>query len=170
MDEPADHQALFRYLDTIGVAWSNHEHPPVYTVEESKRLRGDLDGAHVKNLFLRDRKRRYFLLTVREEIPIDLKSLRTRLGAKGGLSFASPERLWEVLRLRPGSVTPFGVLNDQEQRVPVALDRGLAEAEPINAHPLRNDMTTSVSWEGLLHFLGETGHSPELLNFRDGDG
>ena len=162
---PADADTLFRRLDALGIAHSAHTHPPVFTVEESKALRGILPGAHVKNLFLRDKKKRIWLVTALEERRIDLKALRRRLGASGSLSFGSAELLMEVLGVTPGSVTPFGVINDRGGRAHVLLDRGLLGDAPVNAHPLRNDMTTTVAPGDLLAFLEAEGHTPEILDF-----
>jgi Ala-tRNA(Pro) deacylase len=164
-DRPLDAEGLFRRLDALGIAYENHTHPPVFTVEEAKALRGRLPGAHVKNLFLRDKKKRIWLVTALEEREIDLKALKRRLGAQGSLSFGSPELLQEVLGVRPGAVTPFGVVNDRAGLASVVLDKGVLESAPVNAHPLRNDMTTAVSPDGLLRFLEAENHPPALLDF-----
>ena len=115
--DAADAETLFHRLDALGIAHRTHRHPPVFTVEESKALRGILPGAHVKNLFLRDKKKRVWLVTALEERHIDLKALKRRLGASGSLSFGSAELLMEVLGVTPGSVTPFAVINDVSDAV-----------------------------------------------------
>jgi len=162
---PLGAEALFRRLDALGIAHETHHHPPVFTVEEAKALRGTLPGAHVKNLFLRDKKKRIWLVTALEEREIDLKALKRRLGAQGNLSFGAADLLYEVLGVQPGSVTPFGILNDRAGRATVVLDKGTLEQGPVNAHPLRNDMTTTVSPDGLLRFLEAEGHPPEVIDF-----
>jgi Ala-tRNA(Pro) deacylase len=162
---PLGAEALFRRLDALGIQYRSHTHPPVFTVEEAKALRGTLPGAHVKNLFLRDKKKRIWLVTALEERPIDLKALRRRLGAQGSLSFGSAELLYEVLGVAPGAVTPFGVMNDRAGQARVVLDKGVLENGPVNAHPLRNDMTTTVSPDGLLRFLEAENHAPEVVDF-----
>jgi Ala-tRNA(Pro) deacylase len=162
---PRDADALFRRLDALGIAHETHRHPPVFTVEEAKALRGTLPGAHVKNLFLRDKKKRIWLVTALEERQIDLKALKRRLGAQGSLSFGTAELLLEVLGVQPGAVTPFGILNDRSGRASVVLDKGALEKGRVNAHPLRNDMTTAVSPDGLLRFLEAEGHPPEIVDF-----
>ncbi len=156
---------LFARLDALGIAHETVTHPPVYTVEESQGLRGQLDGAHVKNLFLRDKKKRIWLATVLEERTVDLKSLKGILGAQGSLSFGSAELLAEVLGVEPGSVTPFGVVNDTERRVTVVLDSGIFDHETVNAHPLRNDKTTRVATADLQRFLEAEGYTPLLHDF-----
>lgn len=162
---PNGPDALFERLDELWIDYKTHEHPPVFTVEEAKALRGTLPGAHVKNLFLRDKKKRIWLVTALEEREINLKALKRRLGAQGSLSFGSADLLYEVLGVEPGSVTPFGVLNDREGRATMVLDKGALENPPVNAHPLRNDMTTAVSADGLLRFLEAEGHPPEIIDF-----
>jgi Ala-tRNA(Pro) deacylase len=162
---PLGAEALFSRLDALGIGHETHRHPPVFTVEEAKALRGTLPGAHVKNLFLRDKKKRIWLVTALEEREIDLKALKRRLGAQGSLSFGTAELLYEVLGVQPGSVTPFGILNDRNGRASVVLDKGALEQGPVNAHPLRNDMTTAVSPDGLLRFLEAEDHPPDVIDF-----
>ena len=162
---PLGADALFQRLDALGIDHKTHHHPPVFTVEEAKALRGTLPGAHVKNLFLRDKKKRIWLVTALEERDIDLKALKRRLGAQGSLSFGAADLLLEVLGVQPGAVTPFAVLNDTAKRAAVVLDKGALGKGPVNAHPLRNDMTTAVSPDGLLRFLEAEGHSPEIVDF-----
>ncbi|MGI9388376.1 MAG: prolyl-tRNA synthetase associated domain-containing protein, partial [Methyloligellaceae bacterium] len=120
-----DADGLFRRLDDLGIAHSTHQHPPVFTVGESQALRGVLPGGHIKNLFLRDKKKRIWLVTALEERQIDLKALRKRLGASGSLSFGSADLLMEVLGVAPGALTPFGIINDAAGRAKVVLDKGV---------------------------------------------
>ncbi len=162
---PKTDTELFDRLTELRIDHKTTEHPPLYTVEDSKALRGQLDGAHIKNLFLRDRKKRIWLCTVLEDRDVDLKSLRTRLGAKGSLSFGSPDLLMEVLGVIPGAVTPFGVFNDTERRVSVVLDSGILDHDLVNCHPLRNDRTTTLSADGLMAFLSAEGYAPEIIDF-----
>lgn len=157
-------QQLLSRLDELGIAHRTVEHPPVFTVEEAKALRGNLPGHHIKNLFLRNKKEEMWLIVALEDRTIDLKRLGERLGA-GRFSFGSPERLKRHLGVEPGSVTPLSAINDAGHEVHVVLDRGLAEGGPINAHPLVNTMTTALSLADLLRFFAATGHSPEWLDF-----
>lgn len=157
-------QQLFQKLDSLGIAHRTVEHPPVFTVDEAKALRGALPGAHIKNLFLRNKKEEMWLVVALEDRVLDLKRLGEVLGA-GRLSFGSPERLRRHLGVEPGSVTPLALANDEGHRVRLALDRGVVEAGPVNAHPLVNTMTTSLSTPDLLRFLAATGHAPHWLDF-----
>lgn len=160
-----DSDDLFARLDALGISVDNHEHPPLRTVAESQALRGELPGTHIKNLFLRDKKRRYFLVTVAEDRDVDLKWLRKAIGAQGTLSFGSAEALMELLGVAPGAVTPLGVVNDREGAVTAFLDKDLLNLDPVNAHPLRNDMTTAINADDLQKFMESTGHAPRLIDF-----
>jgi len=162
---PMTPEALLAQLEVLGLCTKNHHHPPVFTVEESKRLRGKLPGAHCKSLFVKDKADRVWLVVALEDRPVDLKRLRRQLGAKKTLSFGSPELLMELLGVTPGSVTPFGVVNDRDRRVQVVLEKRMMELDPLNYHPLTNSQTTSISPADLLAFLRSTGHEPQLLDF-----
>ena len=163
---PATPQDLLAYLAKLGIAHDTVEHPPLHTVEDSQALRGDIPGAHAKNLFVKDKKSRLFLLTLGEETPVDLKRVHEKIGASGRVSFGSAELLEEVWGVRPGAVTPFGAINDTAGRVTVVLDAELMAASRVNFHPLVNTMTTGVSREGLLAFLRATGHEPVVVALR----
>jgi Ala-tRNA(Pro) deacylase len=153
---------LFAFLDSLGIPHPTVTHPPLFTVEQSQSLRGTIPGGHTKNLFLRDKKQAVYLVTALEDAEIDLKGLHRLLGASGRFSFGSSDLLLELLGVAPGSVTPFGVLNDTEARVTVVLDATLMEHAVINAHPLTNTMTTSIAREDLVKFLEATGHPPRI--------
>ena len=157
-------QDLFQKLDALGIAHRTVEHPPVFTVDEAKALRGTLPGAHIKNLFLRNKKEEMWLVVALEDRVLDLKRLGEVLGA-GRFSFGSPERLKRHLGVEPGSVTPLALANDAGHGVRLALDRGIVEAGPVNAHPLVNTLTTALSAADLLRFFAATGHAPRWLDF-----
>ena len=159
---PASPNALFTYLDHLGIAHHTVSHPPVFTVEEAQALRGELPGGHTKNLFLRDKKGALFLVVAAEDAVIELKSLHRLLGASGRFSFGSADLMREMLGVEPGSVTPFAVMNDKAGRVRVILDAAMMENAILNFHPLVNTGTTTISREGLLKFLEATGHQPRI--------
>lgn len=152
-----------RYLESLGIAITIHRHPPFHTVEQSKALRGSMPGAHVKNLFLRDRKSGIWLVTVDEDRRVDIKALRQVLGAAGSLSFGSQELLHDVLGVEPGAVSPLAVMNDRQRRVCSVLDRALLRAATVNVHPLHNQATVALAPEELLRFLNACEHPPRIL-------
>jgi Ala-tRNA(Pro) hydrolase (EC 3.1.1.-) len=159
---PATPDQLFALLDRLGIAHPTVSHPPLFTVEQSQSLRGKIPGGHTKNLFLRDKKQAVYLVTALEDAAIDLKGLHRVLGASGRFSFGSSDLLLELMGVTPGSVTPFGAINDTAGRVTVVLDAPLMEHAIINAHPLTNIMTTSVARDDLIKFLEATGHTPRI--------
>ncbi|GAB4236889.1 MAG: prolyl-tRNA synthetase associated domain-containing protein [Kiloniellaceae bacterium] len=164
---PTPPEALLARLEELGIEARTVTHPPVFTVEEAKALRGELPGSHIKNLFLRNKKGRMWLVTCLEDREVDLKALGQRLEA-GRFSFGSAERLMTYLGVLPGSVTPFAVINDTEKQVTMVLDTGVMDAGPVNCHPLVNTMTTAVSPEDLIRFLEAEGHPPQMLDMGTG--
>jgi Ala-tRNA(Pro) deacylase len=159
---PASRAELIAFLDSLGVATTTVEHPPLYTVEQSQALRGEIPGGHTKNLFLKDKKDALFLLVAEEDAAIEMKDLHKRIDS-ARLSFGKPELLEEVLGVVPGSVTPFGAINDKDGRVTVILEEGLMRHEVLNFHPLVNVATTAIRRDDLLTFLRATGHEPRIL-------
>lgn len=161
---PRGPRDLFRRLDELGIVHATMRHDPVFTVEEALRLRGRIPGAHSKNLFVRDKKERHWLVSCLSDRKLDLKWLAGELGTKR-LTFCSRRRLEGYLGIRPGAVSPFAILNDVSGVVRVALDADLLAGEPLNFHPLDNARTTTVSRAGLLHFLDAEAHPPLILGF-----
>jgi Ala-tRNA(Pro) deacylase len=157
-------EALLARLAELGIAARTVDHPPVFTVEEARRHRGDLPGTHTKSLFLRDKKGKMWMVVCLESRALDLKALAARLGANH-LSFGSPERLMRHLGVIPGAVSPFAAVNDAERLVQVVLDRAVLQRDPVNLHPLDNAKTTAIAAADLLRFLEAEGHPPLLLDF-----
>jgi Ala-tRNA(Pro) deacylase len=160
---PATPDDLFAFLDKLGISHKTVTHPPLFTVEQSRALRGKIAGGHTKNLFLKDKKGTLVLLSALEDAAIDLKSLHRVLGAAGRFSFGSAELLRTTLGVEPGAVTPLAAMNDREQKVNVILEAALMECAIINSHPLVNTMTTSIAAADLVKFLKATGHPPRIL-------
>jgi Ala-tRNA(Pro) deacylase len=160
---PATPSDLFTFLDRLGIAHRTVTHPALFTVEESRTLRGTIPGGHTKNLFLKDKKGTLFLVTALEDAVIELKSLHRLLGAGGRLSFGSADLMRETLGVEPGAVTPFAAMNDTDRRVSVVLDAAMMQHETLNSHPLVNTMTTSIARADLLRFLEATGHPPRIV-------
>jgi Ala-tRNA(Pro) deacylase len=163
---PATRSDLLACLGKLSIETATVEHPALFTVEQSRALRGEIAGGHTKNLFLKDKKERVFLVVAEEDAEIDMKGLHRRIGS-ARLSFGRPELLFELLGVAPGSVTPFGVINDKSRRVAVILDEGLMRHARLNFHPLENTATTSIGRDDLLAFLRHTGHDPLILTVSD---
>jgi len=163
-DTKAGEAELYALFDRHGIAYAHNTHPPLFTVEESKALRGDLPGAHVKNMFLKDRRGQLWLVTCLEHRKIRIRDLEKQIGAPKA-SFGKPEVLWEALGIRPGAVSPFGLINDTGHRVRVILDEQMLAVDPINAHPLHNEATTTLSTADFRRFFEITGHAPEIVDF-----
>ena len=159
---------LFAALDELDIAHKTVEHPAIHTVEEALELRGAVPGAHSKNLFLRDKRERHWLVSCLSHRVVDLFWLARELGTKR-LTFCSERRLMAYLGIRPGSVSPFAVINDNTGIVNVAIDRELLAKEPLNFHPLDNRLTTSISAQGLRTFLESQDHKPFLVDFPSTD-
>lgn len=160
-DSPA--ARLFARFAELGIAVETHTHAPVFTVEEAKFLRGQLPGGHCKNLFLRCKRKRSWLVVCDEDRAVDLNALAKTLDA-GRFSFGSPDRLRETLGVEPGSVTPFALINDPQATVTVVLDAGMLEFDPLNYHPLINTMTTAIRRDDLVRFIRACGHDPMVVD------
>ena len=144
MDDMAPHSAervddargrLFQRFAELGIAASVVPYPAHQTVEEGKRLRGAMEGTFTKNLLLKDKKDRLFLIAVHEDRVLDLKTLHTRIGASGRLGFASGKRMIEVLDVAPSALTPLALFND-DGMVAAVIDAALLGAGQVNFHPL----------------------------------
>ncbi len=165
LDRPShDRAAFLAFLDAQGIAHTTHEHPAVFTVAEGPELKARLPGAHTKNLFLKDKKGRLWLISARQDTVIDLKRLHRTIGSDR-LSFGNPELMAEVLGVTPGSVTAFALVNDRARRVTFVLDKALVDAELVNFHPLINTATTAVTTRDFLRFLTAVGVEPMVLDF-----
>lgn len=156
-------ESLLFYLASMSIDVSTVEHPPLHTVEDSRALRGDIPGGHTKNLFVKDKKGRLFLLVLGETAFVDLKRVHEKIGAQGRVSFGSAELLAEVWGVQPGAVTPFGAINDKTGRVSVVLDEAMMRCERLNFHPLVNTCTTGLASVDLVKFLRSTGHEPLVV-------
>ena len=161
---PASRADLFATLDALGVAHRTIEHEPVFTVEEGREIKAALPGGHTKNLFLKDKKDRIVLVSALGETTVPINRIHRRLGVQR-LSFGKEALLYEALGVRPGSVTAFALINDRDGRVRFVLDKALLAHETVNFHPLKNDATTAVSSDDLIHFAEATGHPPEIIDF-----
>ena len=161
---PATREDLFTYFDELGVAHSTRDHAPVFTVDEGREIKASLPGGHTKNLFLKDKKGRFVLVSALGETTIRVNRLHKLVECQR-LSFAKEEDLLAVLGVRPGSVTAFALMNDREARVTFVLDAALLATNPVNFHPLKNDATSAISRDDLLKFAKATGHDPLIVDF-----
>jgi Ala-tRNA(Pro) deacylase len=155
--------AILARLEALGIEAATTHHPPVFTVEEAQIHTRHLPGGHCKNLFLKDKKDRLWLVTCLDEQRVDLNRLSKLLGA-ARFSFGKAELLREALGVTPGSVTPLAIVNDRDQRVTHVLDAKLLAHELVNCHPLENDATTTLTSADLLRFVRSTGHEPIILD------
>lgn len=156
---------LLAFLKGLDIAPELHRHPPLFTVEDSQALRGELPGAHVKNMFLKDKSGGLWLVTCLEDRKIRIRDLEKTVGARK-MSFGKPELLLEALGVTPGAVTPFAALNDREAgQVSVVVDDALKGAETVNCHPLHNKATVAVPASALPTFFEATGHTPLWVDF-----
>jgi len=158
----AREQALYDRLRALDIVWTTQAHAPVFTVEEAAALYAHQPGGHTKNLFLKDKKDGLWLVTLRDDLRVDLNALAKALGAPR-FSFGSAELLVATLGIEPGSVTPFAVMNDSAGRVRLVLDEGMLALAPLNFHPLRNDRTTAITAGDLLKFVRACQHDPVIV-------
>jgi Ala-tRNA(Pro) deacylase len=159
---PTTPAAVLAYLEALGIPAAVTEHEAAFTVEQSRHLTGHIPGAHTKNLFVKDKKGRLFLVVAEHERRIDLKRLHEVIGGNGRLSFCNAEQMMDHLGVTPGSVTALAVINDTRHAVTVVMDDHLMQAEAINCHPLVNTMTVTLPREGLMRFFAATGHQPMI--------
>jgi Ala-tRNA(Pro) deacylase len=160
---PASREDLFACLAGLAIETTTREHPPVFTVEEARALRGEIPGAHCKNLFLKDKDGILWLIVCLEDRRVDLKALPARIGS-GRLSFGRPELLRRILGVDPGAVTPFALINAAPASVNVVLDSEMMRQDLVNYHPLENSATTTIAASDLLAFIRACGHDPKIVD------
>ena len=159
-----DRHRLLAWMAEQGIAQTTHDHPAVFRVEEGLELKAAMPGAHTKNLFLKDKKGRLWLISARQDTVIDLKRADKWIGS-ARLSFGNETLLWDTLGVRPGSVTALGLINDPEQRVTFVLDQALWDAEVVNFHPLTNTATMALAQADFRRFLSLIGREPMVVDF-----
>ncbi len=165
MTGPATPADLFERLNRLDISYKTIKHPPLFTVEHSQALRGELDGGHAKNLFLKNKKGRMWLLVAEESAHINLKAFAKMIGA-GNLSFGKPELLMDMLGVIPGAVTPFALINAEPGSITPLFDQDLLAEDPLNFHPLDNTMTTTIAKADLLRFIEALGHNYEKVDLK----
>ena len=165
---PVSSDSLIKLLDQWGIIYNRNNHAPLKTVEDSKKIQyqflsSEEGGGHIKNLYLRDNKKRSFLLVAEQDRKIDLKLLASKLGL-GRLSFGSVERLMDHLGVRPGAVTPLAMITGAKRGVRLFIDHELKNCKQIYVHPLVNDRTLGISPIDLQKFLTEVGVSADWVD------
>lgn len=159
-----DRDSLLAFIAKAGIDQKTHDHPAVFRVEEGLDLKADLPGLHTKNLFLKDKKGRLWLISATQDTLIDLKRAHKVLGSDR-LSFGNETLMWETLGVRPGSVTALGLINDTDQRITFVLDQRLWEADRVNFHPLINTATTALDQTAFRAFLKAIGRDVMVVDF-----
>ena len=158
---------LYEILDELDISYEYNEHPPGPTIEEALKYWKDIDSAHCKNIFFRNHKgNRHYLVILDYRYPLDIHDLEKRL-KQGKLTFASPKRLKKYLGLEPGSVSLFGLINDEEDHVHLFIDENLKKADKISFHPNINTASLVISFEDMIRFLEWSGNSYEFLKLYD---
>ena len=147
--------------------FETHKHKALFTVEDSKNLRGKIDGAHSKNLFLKNKKNKFFLLSCEEADKIDLKEISKSLKL-GNISFAKEEYLDQYLKIKPGSVSPFALLNDESGQVSFYLEQTLYESKFVNFHPLINTLTITIETHKFIEFMIENNKKIHIFSSEEG--
>ncbi|KAE8715451.1 YbaK/aminoacyl-tRNA synthetase-associated domain isoform 2 [Hibiscus syriacus] len=156
---------LLALLKELQIKFSQYEHPVVLTVEAQAKYVGNTGGVLSKNLFMKDKKHRYYVVSALADTKVDLKVLSQRLGlGKGGLRMAPEEALGEILQVPLGCVTPFAVVNESARHVSLLLDQEFKSQECCIFHPLSNDMSISLNTQGLDKFLKSIGRNPSYID------
>ncbi|XP_028757578.1 prolyl-tRNA synthetase associated domain-containing protein 1 [Neltuma alba] len=158
-------EQLLARLQELQIEFSKYEHPVVLTVEAQAKYVGNKGGGLSKNLFLKDKKQRFYIVSALADTKVDLKVLSQRLGlGKGGLRMAPEEALGEILKVPLGCVTPFALVNESARDVSLLLDQRLKAQQHCFFHPLSNDMSISLNAHGLDKFLTSIGRNPSYID------
>jgi Ala-tRNA(Pro) deacylase len=159
----ASERELLVFLDRHAIPYQRVEHPPVYTCEQAETYRPVLPGVSTKNLFLRDKRKQFYLAMTACEKRLDLKALGKTAGAPK-LHFGDESDLMDLLSVTPGAVTVLGLVGDAEKRVQLWVDADIWEAETFLCHPLVNTATLVIARADLLRFFALTGHDPQVVD------
>ncbi|MBZ0217451.1 MAG: prolyl-tRNA synthetase associated domain-containing protein [Fimbriimonadaceae bacterium] len=162
-------ESLVLRFHELGIEAPTVPYPSHRTVEEGKALRGNMPGTFTKNLLLKDKKGRLFLMVAHEDQSIDLKVLHKQIGAKGRLGFASANLMRSALGIEPGALTPLALLNDKKRIVTVVIDAGLVNVDQLNFHPLINTESTGLKPTDLLSFIKSCGHEAIIADLNNSE-
>jgi Ala-tRNA(Pro) deacylase len=154
---------LYKLLSDLGIDFEYHEHPPAPTIEIAMKYWKNLDATHCKNLFFRNHKgNKHYLVILEHTMQMGIHELEKQL-KQGKLSFASDARMMKYLGVTPGSVTPFGLINDLDHHVHIFLDQNLLKSKTISFHPGINTASIIVKFEDFLKFLNHTSNTYEYI-------
>ena len=159
---PTKPKELLAKFEEMKIRYKKYEHPPIFTVIDAKKYQKKMVGTHVKNLFLRDKKKRNFLLVTEQDAEINMKTLHQKINSDR-LSFGSPDRLWQYLGVRPGAVSPLALINDLGKSVTLLFQDKLQTEQRIHFHPLVSDLTIGVTLGDLDAFFKFTGHQAQFI-------
>lgn len=158
---------LYELLAKLEIPFEYHEHPPVATIEDAIAHWKDYNSGRCKNIFFRNHKGdRHYLVILEHLKQLGIRDLEKRL-RQGKLTFASDKRLYKYLGVEPGSVSPFGLVNDKEKHVHLFIDEKLKECNRLAFHPNINTATLVISQYDLLKFLDYCGNSYEFIRLYD---
>jgi Ala-tRNA(Pro) deacylase len=158
---------LYELFERLGIGFDYYEHPPVPTVEEAALYWKDIEATHCKNLFFRNHKgNKHYLVILEYSHSLAIRDLEQRL-KQGKLTFASPKRMMKYLGVTPGSVSPLGLINDQESHVHLFLDENLQRSKTISFHPCINTASVVIKYSDFLRFLDHTRNSYEYVRLYD---
>ncbi len=156
-------EKLYEILDELNIEFNYHEHPPVATINEARKYWKNIETTHCKNIFFRNHKgNRHYLVILNSEQQLDIHDLEKRL-MQGKLSFASARRLQKYLGVEQGSVSPFGLINDQNNHVHLFIDHKLQKAQTISFHPNINTASLVINYKDFIRFLDWSGNSYEFM-------
>jgi len=155
--------SLLAELQKLGIEYRYVSHPAVFTSEQANEIMPDQRGAHCKNLFVKDRTDRKWLLTIPDDKKANLKNVAGIIGSQR-LSFCNAEEMMECLGLTPGSVTPLAVINDTENQVTLYVDRNVMDWNIISCHPMANTATIAIFNNDFRKFITHTGHELNIVD------
>ena len=163
-DLQAEREKVFETLKKLGITFEVYEHPPLDTIEIALEYWKDIEATHCKNLFFRNHKgNRHYLVIIQDTTPFDIHSLEKQL-KQGKLSFGSEQRLMKYLGVKPGSVSPFGLINDSAHHVYLFLDKNLQSAEKISFHPNDNTASLVLKYSDFIKYLEFMGNQFEYID------
>ncbi len=161
-------QDLMRKFSELSIETETQSHQPLMTVQDANEVRHLIHGAHSKNLFLKDKFSKYWMVTTLDDTSINLKIIAKQLDAVK-FTFAKPTELYEILGITPGAVSPLSLINDESSLVTIVLEKRMLEFSHQNFHPLRNDRTLSVATEDFIAFLRAINHEPIIFEVAESE-